>query len=72
MSDCKPSDVESEPENEQDNEQIEMVKNTAHEPDETSEELVVVSDGLREKRKVETGEKAEKRARKGKPLERFV
>ena len=72
MSGRKPSDVESEPENEQDNEQIEMVKNTAHEPDETSEELVVVSNGLREKRKVETGEKAEKHARKGKPLERFV
>ena len=72
MSGRKPSDVESEPENEQDNEQIEMVKNTAHEPDETSEELVVVSDGLREKRKVETGEKAEKRARKGKPLEGFA
>ena len=72
MSGRKTADVESEPENEQDNEQIEMVKNTAHEPDETSEELVVVSNGLREKRKVETGEKAEKRARKGKPLERFV
>ena len=72
MSGRKPFDVESEPENEQDNEQIEMVKNTAQEPDETSEELVVVSDGFREKRKVETGEKAEKRARKVKPLERFA
>lgn len=49
-----------------------MVKNTAQEADATSAELVVVSDGLREIRKVETGEKAEKRARKGKPLEGFV
>ena len=58
MSGRKPSAVESEQENEQDSEQIEMVKNTAQEPDETSAELVVVSDGLREKRKVETGEKS--------------
>ena len=64
----KPSDVQSEQENERDSEQIEMVKNTAHE----AAEVVVVSDGLREKRKVETGEKAETRARKGKPLEGFV
>ena len=49
MSVRKPSDVESEQENEQDSEQIEMVKNTAQEPDETSAELVVVSNGLREK-----------------------
>lgn len=49
-----------------------MVKNTAQEADETSAELVVVSNGLREKRKVETGEKAEKRARKRKPLEGFL
>ena len=75
MSGRKPSDVESEQENERDSEQIEMVKNTAQEADETLAELVVVSDGLREKRKVETGEKAEKRARnrrKRKPLEGFV
>ena len=72
MSGRKPSDAESEQENEQDSEQIEMVKNTAQEPDETSAELVVVSNGLREKRKVETGEKAEKRARKGKQWEGFV
>ena len=75
MSGRKPSDVESEQENEHDSEQIAMVKNTAQEADETSAELVVVSDGLREKRKVETGEKAEKRARnrrKRKPLEGFV
>lgn len=72
MSGRKPSDVESEQENEHDSEQIEMVKNTAQEADETSAELVVVSDGLREKRKVETGEKADKRARKRKPLEGFV
>ena len=49
-----------------------MVKNTAQEADETTAEVVVVSDGLREKRKVETGEKAEKRAGKGKPLEGFL
>lgn len=49
MSGRKPSHVESEQENEQDSEQIEMVKNTAQEPDETSAELVVVSNGLREK-----------------------
>ena len=72
MSGHKPSDVESEQENEHDSEQIEMVKNTSKEADETSAELVVVSHGLREKRKVETGEKAEKRARKRKPLEGFV
>ena len=73
MSGRKPSDVESEQENERDSqEQIEMVKDTAQDEDETSAELVVVSDGLREKRKVEKGEKAEKRARKGKPLEGFV
>ena len=71
MSGRKPSDVESEQENERDSQQIEMVKNMAQEADETSAELVVVSDGLREKREVETGEKAEKRARKGKPLEGF-
>ena len=68
MSGRKPSDVQSEQENERDSEQIEMVKNTAQEV----AEVVVVRDGLREKRKVETGEKAEKRARKGKPLEGFV
>ena len=68
MSGRKPSDVQSEQENERDSEQIEMVKNTAQEV----AEVVVVSDGLREKRKVEKGEKAEKRARKGKPLEGFV
>ena len=68
MSGRKPSDVQSEQENERDSEQIEMVKNTAQEV----AEVVVVSDCLREKRKVETGEKAEKRARKGKPLEGFV
>ena len=68
MSGRKPSDVQSEQENERDSEQIEMVKNTAQEV----AEVVVVSEGLREKRKVETGEKAEKRARKGKPLEGFV
>ena len=68
MSGRKPSDVESEQENERDSEQIEMVKNTAQEV----AEVVVVSDGLREKRKVEKGEKAEKRARKGKPLEGFL
>ena len=72
MSGRKPSDVQSEQENERDSEQIEMVKNTAQEADETTAEVVVVSDGLREKRKVEKGEKAEKRARKGKPLEGFV
>ena len=72
MSGRKPSNVQSEQENERDSEQIEMVKNTAQEADETSAEVVVVSDGLREKRKVEKGEKAEKRARKGKPLEGFV
>ena len=72
MSGHKPSDVESEQENEHDIEQIEMVKNTSQEADETSAELVVVSHGLREKRKVETGEKAEKRARKRKPLEGSV
>ena len=73
MSGRKPSDVESEQENERDSqEQIEMVKDTAQDEDETSAELVVVSDGLREKRKVEKGEKAEKRARKGKPLEGFL
>ena len=49
-----------------------MVKDTAQDEDETSAGLVVVSDGLREKRKVEKGEKAEKRARKGKPLEGFL
>ena len=68
MSGRKPSDVQSEQENERDSEQIEMVKNTAQEV----AEVVVVSDGLREKRKVEKGEKAEKRARKGKPLEGFL
>ena len=68
MSGRKPSDVQSEQENERDSEQIEMVKNTAQEV----AEVVVVSDGFREKRKVETCEKAEKRARKGKPLEGFV
>ena len=68
MSGRKPSDVESEQENERDSEQIEMVKDTAQDEDETSAELVVV----REKRKVEKGEKAEKRARKGKPLEGFL
>ena len=72
MSGRKPSDVQSEQENERDSEQIEMVKNTAQEADETTAEVVVVSDGLREKRKVEKGEKAEKRARKGKPLEGFL
>ena len=72
MSGRKPSDVESEQENERDSEQIEMVKDTAQDEDETSAEVVVVSDGLREKRKVEKGEKAEKRARKGKPLEGFL
>ena len=72
MSGRKPSDVESEQENERDSEQIEMVKDTAQDEDETSAELAVVSDGLREKRKVEKGEKAEKRARKGKPLEGFL
>ena len=72
MSGRKPSDVQSEQENERDSEQIGMVKNTAQEADETTAEVVVVSDGLREKRKVETGEKAEKRKRKGKPLEGFV
>ena len=72
MSGRKPSDVQSEQENERDSEQIEMVKDTAQDEDETSAEVVVVSDGLREKRKVETGEKAEKRARKGKPLEGFL
>ena len=58
MSGRKPSDVESEQENERESEQIEMVKDTAQDEDETSAELVVVSDGLREKRKVETGEKS--------------
>ena len=70
MSGRKPSDVQSEQENERDSEQIEMVKDTAQDEDETSAGLVVVSDGLREK--VEKGEKAEKRARKGKPLEGFL
>ena len=45
MSGRKPSDVQSEQENERDSEQIEMVKNTAQEV----AEVVVVSDGLREK-----------------------
>ena len=37
MSGRKPSDVEGEQENEHDSEQIEMVKNTAQEADETSQ-----------------------------------
>ena len=37
MSGRKPSDVQSEPENERDSEQIEMVKNTAQEADEISQ-----------------------------------
>ena len=41
-----------------------MVKDTAQDEDETSAELVVVSDGLREKRKVEKGEKGRETCKK--------
>ena len=75
MSGCKPSDVESEQGNEQDSEkntvqQTEIVKNTV--PDETPPELAVLSNGLGEKREVETRGKTKKRARKVKALEVYV
>ena len=77
MSGCKPSDVESEQRNERDSEkntvqQTEIVKNTVQVPDETPPELAVLSDGLGEKREVETRGMTKKRARKGKPMEVYV
>ena len=77
MSGCKPSDVESEQGNERDSEkntiqQTEIVKNTVQVPDETPPELAVLSDGLGEKREVETRGMTKKRARKGKPMEVYV
>ena len=77
MSGCKPSDVESEQGNKQDSEkntvqQTEIVKNTVLDPNETPPELAVLSDGLGEKREVETRGKTKKRARIGKPMEVYV
>ena len=77
MSGRKPSDVESEQGNEQDSEkntvqQTQIVKNTVQDPDETPPELAVLSNGLGEKREVETRGKTKKRARKGKALEVYV
>ena len=49
-----------------------IVKNTVQVPDETPPELAVLSDGLGEKREVETRGMTKKRARKGKPMEVYV
>ena len=48
------------------------MKNTVQDPDETPPELAVLSNGLGEKREVETRGKTKKRARKGKALEVYV
>ncbi|CAH3196465.1 unnamed protein product [Porites evermanni] len=76
MSGCTPSDVESEQGNKQDSEkntvqQTEIVKNTVLDPDETPPELAVLSDGLGEKREVETRGKTKKRARIALPSSTF-